>query len=403
MQQLIVVKVVKFLIFLSKLTRHFSLLRAYLFSLEHKRTFCFFTKNHIKMMESNATDDGAAAFWFQRRQSQSNKTLKKRDEGKTSVTKTKIRPQRRRKTDDDIATSNVHNVEKRSKKSSKKSSNKGGKKTGAFARQTTTKDGIEVWTRENQNTSTKDSCDNPIKEIRATVTYEDVSPINFWRAVADLDEYAQFVPYVGKHKVLKTRGKLADGSATFYVYGVVTAPVVKNRDYTIRIETKNNRKKGFESRWTLDTENVGPKPKKGVVRLLANDGGWTIQPSKKNREGSLTANGVSVTYEILTDPGSNIPGWLIDKVNRASVPDVLRAMRKRALSGESSHILPDREEKRKLVMGGRFHLPHFGFLDVGQLRDHKRLDSFADVVYKTSKKVNALFSEMSARQILQQR
>ena len=349
-------------------------------------------------MESNATDD-AAAFWFQRRQSQSNKTLKKRDEGKTSVTKTKTRPQRRRKTDD-IATSNVDNA----RKGAKRSSNKGGKKTGAFAKQTTTKDGIEVWTRENQNTSNKEhSCDNPIKEIRATVTYEDVSPINFWRAVADLDEYAQFVPYVGKHKVLKTRGKLADGAATFYVYGVVTAPVVKNRDYTIRIETKNNRKKGFESRWTLDTENVGPKPKKGVVRLLANDGGWTIQPSKKNREGSLTANGVTVTYEILTDPGTNIPGWLIDKVNRASVPDVLRAMRKRALSGESSHILPDREEKRKLVMGGRFHLPHFGFLDVGQLRDHKRLDSFADVVYKTSKKVNELFSEMSARQILQQR
>ena len=115
------------------------------------------------MMESNATDDGAAAFWFQRRQSQSNKTLKKRDEGKTSVTKTKIRPQRRRKTDDDIATSNVDNVEKRSNNSSKRSSNKGGKKTGAFAKQTTTKDGIEVWTRENQNTSTKDSCDNPIK------------------------------------------------------------------------------------------------------------------------------------------------------------------------------------------------------------------------------------------------
>ena len=101
-------------------------------------------------MESNATDDGAAAFWFQRRQSQSNK-MKKRDEGKTSVTKTKIRPQRRRKTDDESATSNVDNVEKRSSKRSKRSSDKGGKKTGSFAKQTTTKDGIEVWTRENQH------------------------------------------------------------------------------------------------------------------------------------------------------------------------------------------------------------------------------------------------------------
>lgn len=365
--------------------------------------------------------DAAAAFWwFQKKKKKSGE-----GDGKTVTATAKIRPQsrhpRRQTTtlittetkkkkrekvlsaapnlsptfssvDDDDALDGAN----KKKKKTKKSGNGFGRNTSdkKFKKQTTTKDGIEVWTREDP-----DARENPIKEIRATVTYEDVSPLNFWRAVADLDEYANFVPYVGKHKVLKTRGKLTDGSATFYVYGVVTAPVVKNRDYTIRIETKNNRKKGFESRWTLDTENVGPKPKKGVVRLLANDGGWTIQPSKKNRDGSLTADGVSVTYEILTDPGSNIPGWLIDKVNRASVPDVLRAMRKRALSGESSHILPDREERSKMAAGGRFHLPHFGFLDVGQLRDHKRLDSFADVVYKTSKtvgvKVNELFSEIA--------
>ena len=379
---------------------------------------------------TTAENDAAAAafWWFQKKKQKSGE-----GDGKTVTATAKIRPQprhpRRQTTtlittetkkkkrekvlsaapnlsptfsssvDDDDALDGANKKKKKTKKSgngygrnttSEKKKNTSDKK---FKKQTTTKDGIEVWTREDP-----DARENPIKEIRATVTYEDVSPLNFWRAVADLDEYANFVPYVGKHKVLKTRGKLTDGSATFYVYGVVTAPVVKNRDYTIRIETKNNRKKGFESRWTLDTENVGPKPKKGVVRLLANDGGWTIQPSKKNRDGSLTADGVSVTYEILTDPGSNIPGWLIDKVNRASVPDVLRAMRKRALSGESSHILPDREERSKMA-GGRFHLPHFGFLDVGQLRDHKRLDSFADVVYKTSKtvgvKVNELFSEIA--------
>ena len=42
-----------------------------------------------------------------------------------------------------------------------------------WVKQTTTKDGIEVWTRENGTT------ENPIKEIRATVTFEDVSPLNF--------------------------------------------------------------------------------------------------------------------------------------------------------------------------------------------------------------------------------
>ena len=56
-------------------------------------------------------------------------------------------------------------------------------------------------------------------------------------------------------------------------------------------------------------------------------------------------------------------------------------------------------------MRARFHLPHFGFLDVGTLRDVQRLESIADVVYRTSKtvavKVNELFSEMNVQRILQ--
>jgi len=361
-------------------------------------------------MESSRADvdNGAAAAWrwFRKQREKKQKEhaggIRRGEKNAFVKSATKIRPNVKRiirRADDDVpkdaaqkeTDNTVALVSKRVSLAKK------------WVKQTTTKDGIEVWTRENGTT------ENPIKEIRATVTFEDVSPLNFWRAVADLDEYAKFVPYVGHHKVLKTKGKLTDQSATFYVYGVVTAPVVKNRDYTIRIEAKRHQRgksKGFESRWTLDTENVGPKPKKGVVRLLANDGGWTVQPSKKNQEDSLTANGVSVTYEILTDPGSNIPGWLIDKVNRASVPDVLRAMRKRALSGESMHILPDREGRRVGgIVRARFHLPHFGFLDVGTLRDVQRLESVADVVYRTSKtvavKVNELFSEMNVQRILQ--
>jgi ribosome-associated toxin RatA of RatAB toxin-antitoxin module len=352
----------------------------------------------------NAAAAAAAFWWFQKKKKSGD------GDGKTVTATAKIRPQPRHPRRQTTITETKKKKREAAKVlsaapnlsptfSSSVDDDDALDGSGANKKKKTKKSGNGFRRNTTEKKNTSDARENPIKEIRAMVTYEDVSPLNFWRAVADLDEYANFVPYVGKHKVLKTRGKLTDGSATFYVYGVVTAPVVKNRDYTIRIETKNNRKKGFESRWTLDTENVGPKPKKGVVRLLANDGGWTIQPSKKNRDGSLTADGVSVTYEILTDPGSNIPGWLIDKVNRASVPDVLRAMRKRALSGESSHILPDREERSTMAAGGRFHLPHFGFLDVGQLRDHKRLDSFADVVYKTSKtvgvKVNELFSEIA--------
>ena len=220
------------------------------------------------------------------------------------------------------------------------------KENYSFVKQTTTKDGIEVWTR--------DSPTSPVKEIRAFVTYKDVTPEQFWQAVADLNAYAKYVPYVGEHEVLKQRGN-TNGEATFYVYGVVTAPVVKNRDYTIKIDSKTLRgERGYESKWTLDVENFGPKPKKGVVRLLANDGGWSVTPIDPKK--GVRDAGVRVMYQIVTDPGSNIPGWLIDKVNRASVPDVLRAMRKRALSGESAHILKGTGTGRGGIIGVRTDL-----------------------------------------------
>ena len=165
-------------------------------------------------MESSRADvDGGAAaawHWFRKQREKKQKEHAGGIRGEKNAfvkSATKIRPNVKRiiqRADDDVPkdaarkeTDTVALVSKRV--SSAKT----------WVKQTTTKDGIEVWTRENGTT------ENPIKEIRATVTFEDVSPLNFWRAVADLDEYAKFVPYVGHHKVLKTKGKLTDQSATF--------------------------------------------------------------------------------------------------------------------------------------------------------------------------------------------
>jgi ribosome-associated toxin RatA of RatAB toxin-antitoxin module len=328
--------------------------------------------------------------------------------GKNKSQKTPLRNvDQKVKTDQFIASANARN-KTRAKREEEK-----------WVRQTTTKDGIEVWTRDCRSANASSSEEgeegeaqnSSIKEIRAKVTYEDVTPEEFWGAVSDLEKYAQYVPYVGKHEVLKRKGSV-HSECVYYCYGVITAPVVKNRDYTIKIEAKTLRgQKGYQSKWTLDTDNVGPKEKKGVVRLLANDGGWEVLPSKKNKKKDVTSKGVSVTYSILTDPGSNIPGWLIDKVNRASVPDVLRAMRKRALSGESTHILNKSTQRRNMLFsiggigsgpggGGAFFesisskIPHFGVLDFGRLFEHPdHLHSIADLCVIATKKIHAKVNE----------
>ena len=120
-------------------------------------------------------------------------------------------------------------------------------------------------------------------------------------------------------------------------------PRLCSGDRAKRHQRGNRKDSKADGRWIRKTLARNRKRSCETLGERRRMDGSTVQ--EKSR-GFVDGKRHAVTYEILTDPGSNIPGWLIDKVNRASVPDVLRAMRKRALSGESMHILPDREGEK---------------------------------------------------------
>ena len=64
---------------------------------------------------------------------------------------------------------------------------------------------------------------------------------------------------------------------------------------------------------------------------------WARQaPQEQRRVGAErggAGGGVAVRYRVLTDPGTALPGFLVDLANQSSVPDVMRAFNARATSG----------------------------------------------------------------------
>ena len=184
-----------------------------------------------------------------------------------------------------------------------------------FQKVAETRDGIVVWMR----ASPDPSC--AVKEVLAEAVFPGVTRDAFWRAVADVERYAEFVPFVRESRVVRRDALTGD----VWVYNAVKPPVASARDYTIRVSSRpaDGADQPHRSSWTADPRE-GPGPRKGAIRLAQNRGSWEL---RETHDGS-----VALRYRVLTDPGAALPAWLVDAANRSSVPDVLRAFAARAAS-----------------------------------------------------------------------
>mmetsp|Transcript_2130 Transcript_2130/g.8300 ORF Transcript_2130/g.8300 Transcript_2130/m.8300 type:complete len:340 (+) Transcript_2130:333-1352(+) len=187
-----------------------------------------------------------------------------------------------------------------------------------FERCANTKDGVAVWMRAVPGSNAK--------EVLAEATFAKTPARAFWRAVCDVERYQEFVPFVKRSFVCKDTRSSA-GSGSVWVYNVVKAPVVGPRDFVIKIESAPRGADGsMTCAWHVPDDGVGPAALSGHVRLLKNSGGWELRETANGK-------GVAVRYRVLTDPGTALPGFLVDLANQSSVPDVMRAFNARATSG----------------------------------------------------------------------
>ena len=93
--------------------------------------------------------------------------------------------------------------------------------------------------------------------------------------IDDVESYPQFMPYTVECRVLKRERN------SVLTYQRISAPLVSDRDYTVRVRTSSKPVEGgisYLSRW--ETENaLGPPEKPGVVRVKLCEGGWLLEPT----------------------------------------------------------------------------------------------------------------------------
>lgn len=170
---------------------------------------------------------------------------------------------------------------------------------------------------------TKDNEAAGVREIRAH-TFVDAPPAAVFKAVGDFNNYADYMPYVKESKILKKDGN------TLSVYSRLDPPLVSQRDYIIEVKlSPGNAANGgvYKSEWK-GTPEAQPERNK-VVRVRLNTGAWTLEPADGGKRTRLT-------YSLLTNPGGSIPRWIADKSNTVAIPDLFKAVKKRAASEASA-------------------------------------------------------------------
>jgi len=118
----------------------------------------------------------------------------------------------------------------------------------------------------------------------------------------------------------RERVVLKDSGAEQYVYERVKVPLMSDRDYVVHSRLVQPASSGrCEVQFWAETDPTRP-PVKDAVRMKGLRGHWLVRPAT---DGKL-----SVTYEIFSDPGGNIPAFLARGTQRdmvvSSFNDILR-------------------------------------------------------------------------------
>lgn len=160
------------------------------------------------------------------------------------------------------------------------------------------------------------------REINA-ITEMNAAPATIFHVVTDFDSYAKFMPYTKEVRVLE---RPAGNQAI--IQTLVTPPIGAWRDSVSTITmTPGTPENGgvYRSEW-LAKPNGAPL-RKGIVRVQLNKGYWNLEPIDGGRR-------TRATYSILTNPGGNMPQWLINQGNNIGIPQLFDAVGKRATAQE---------------------------------------------------------------------
>ncbi len=130
----------------------------------------------------------------------------------------------------------------------------------------------------------------------------------------DTGDPKQLIAFLKKHRVDAFTG------TTCYFFSRVDVPwPATNRWYLLKLDDTVTPGRWYES-WSLILGN-----------LKSNDGSWDLRPLDNDR--------TLVTYKVFSDPGGMIPDWIINIGTNQTLPEVIKAVRKRVKeeAGAATH------------------------------------------------------------------
>lgn len=167
--------------------------------------------------------------------------------------------------------------------------------------------GVTVYSRPVEGSS--------IAEIKAHGVI-DAPPATVLAVLADVGAYSDTMPHTKESKVLRREGN------EIWAYSLITPPMIKPRDFCVKIMLSKLPRGGFATDW-IPADDVGPR--KGVVRIEENSGSWRLESTNGGKA-------TFATYMVHADPGGGVPKWVVNKTQKTAIPDIFEAVRKAARS-----------------------------------------------------------------------
>jgi hypothetical protein len=123
----------------------------------------------------------------------------------------------------------------------------------------------------------------------------DATPDRVQRVLTDYAHHLNWVQGLVESRVLKS------GVNELYVYQRLDLPIVSDRDFTLHVRWGQL----GDGRWLhFETANeVGPEPKRGIVRVPHHQGSWQLDAIDGKRTNAL--------YRFELDLGGSVPQWAL--------------------------------------------------------------------------------------------
>ena len=166
---------------------------------------------------------------------------------------------------------------------------------------------------------------SPVPEALA-YTSIGVPPARLYAVVTDYDHFSGFIPYVSSSRILRQEGGIRlvhqhmhfPGPLADRYYTIASRALVRPRENSFRVE------------WRLVPESSGTSSDEEGVVPSAFSGFWELTP---NGNGTTT----QAVYSIHFDPGGALPAWLATLAMNRYLPEVMDAIRVRALQPAAGH------------------------------------------------------------------